>query len=65
MYVEQKDGTSATEEQWNFGSDKVGINLEPLHLGEGIRVDNLERSLEDGEDQVLYVETDSDNDWVN
>ena len=59
MYVEQKDGTSATEEQWNFGSDKVGINLEPLHLGEGIRVDNLERSLEDGEDQVLYVETDS------
>ena len=59
MHVEQKDGESVTEEEWNYGTEKVGIKL---HLGEGIRVENFCPPDGDGEDQVLYVETDS-GDW--
>ena len=59
MHVEGKDGARVTEEQWNFCSFKVGNLLgEPLHLGEGIRVENFCRPDGDGE-VALTVETDS------
>ena len=59
VHVEAKDGSGVTEEQWNFCSLKVGTYLaEPLHLGEGVRVDNFCRPDGDGE-VALTVETDS------
>ena len=59
MHVEAKDGSGVTEEQWNFCSLKAGTYLtEPLHLGEGVRVDNFCRPDGDGE-VALTVETDS------
>ena len=62
--MEAKDGSSVTEEQWNFCSLIVGSYLlEPLHLGERIRVRNFCRPDGDGEAALTLetLETDSLN----
>ena len=59
VHVEAKDGARVTEEQWNFCSLMVGPGIpDPLHLGEGIRVNNFCRPDGDGE-VALTLETDS------